>query len=185
MQLWGDSRDLTIATQLSGKSVDVILKSDDRMAVTTLDVLSTWFGEIEFKRLPVIDCDGPPEVAFDLGNDVICLPPKASPTVPTTWRFAPRSGLPVMLAMLLVAIGISVLRIGWRGRLVDIDPHCAECFYNLTNRPEGQQRCPECGAWITAHDAICYSMYETRWRVVWTGLLAMAAGMFWVVYFWR
>ena len=88
------------------------------------------------------------------------------------------ASLPIILAMLLAAAGFCALWVGWHGKLVDKHPRCRRCLYDLTNRPEDQQRCPECGSWITATGAIRYGTYEKRPWLAWTGLLAMVVGLF-------
>ncbi|MFI5378053.1 MAG: hypothetical protein ACHRHE_01990 [Tepidisphaerales bacterium] len=88
------------------------------------------------------------------------------------------ASLPIILSILLAAVGFGAWWVGWHGRLVDKHPRCRKCSYDLTNRPEDQQRCPECGAWIMARGAIRYGTYAMRPWLALGGLLAMAAGLF-------
>ena len=83
--------------------------------------------------------------------------------------------------LLIAAAGFGVFWAGWRGKLVDTHPRCRKCSYDLTNRPEDQQRCPECGAWITAAHAIRCGTYQRRPRLMLIGLFAMLVGVFWAV----
>ena len=57
------------------------------------------------------------------------------------------------LALVLLAAGIVVTVRAWRGRAVDDHPVCCACSYDLVGSLDGD-RCPECGADITAAGAM-------------------------------
>ena len=54
-----------------------------------------------------------------------------------------------MGAVLVLAVGTTLIGIGWHGRRIDRHPLCAACGYDLLGRRPGTPRCAECGADIS------------------------------------
>jgi hypothetical protein len=52
-------------------------------------------------------------------------------------------------AILMLAIGVALIGIGWHGRRIDRHPLCAACGYDLIGRLPFTRRCAECGADIS------------------------------------
>jgi hypothetical protein len=86
------------------------------------------------------------------------LPPPAPGCIIST--VANRSGGKTMVLVLLIgllaatawtaafALGTLLVYRGLRGKLIDHDPRCRKCGYNLVASPHRPGRCPECGAQI-------------------------------------
>src|SRR5262249_24577926 len=52
----------------------------------------------------------------------------------------------LVLPLVLFALGVFLILRGLRGRRVDDHPICRRCGFDLVGRPQGSDRCPECGA---------------------------------------
>ena len=83
---------------------------------------------------------------------------------------------PLVLLMILVGlIGLVLLYRGWRGVPMLSYPRCARCKYDL--RGFAQQtptKCAECGADLTAPEAIRWGDYRKQPRMMWTGAAMIA-----------
>src|SRR5215218_3121633 len=60
----------------------------------------------------------------------------------------------LIVPALAMTAGIVLILFGTRGRRVDDHPLCRRCGFDLTGRPQTSDRCPECGADLSAHRAI-------------------------------
>ena len=54
-----------------------------------------------------------------------------------------------MGAVVVLAVGMTLIGIGWHGRRIDRHPLCAACGYDLLGRRPYTRRCAECGADIS------------------------------------
>jgi len=92
----------------------------------------------------------------------------------------------VLLAGLLAAtawLGAFALGavLAWRGvhgRLVDDDPHCRRCGYNLIATPRRPGRCPECGATIYGLGTIRLGARKRRESLIIIGAAIMLLCLF-------
>ena len=71
------------------------------------------------------------------------------------------------------ALGAVLVWRGVRGRLVDDDPHCRRCGYNLIATPRRPGRCPECGATIHGLGTIRLGARKPRERLIIVGAAIM------------
>lgn len=76
-----------------------------------------------------------------------------------------------ILAVLLAAM----LAIGLRGRMIDDDPRCSRCRYNLTSLTA--QRCPECGTQINAGTVRFRRRVRSRPVLISAGVAAVALAL--------
>lgn len=80
-----------------------------------------------------------------------------------------------ILALLAVVqvLGIGLLAIGMRGRLVSAHPHCRRCRFNLIGlaRDGPDPRCPECGAALNMPGSIRAGLRRRRPFMAWIGVL--------------
>lgn len=87
------------------------------------------------------------------------------------------SGL-VVGASILAGGGLLVAFWAWFGRLVDRDPHCRRCRYNLTGLPREQPsaRCPECGRSLAQRRAVRMGLRRVRRGALVAGMLCVLIG---------
>lgn len=71
------------------------------------------------------------------------------------------------------ALGAVLVWRGVRGRLVDDDPHCRRCGYNLIATPRRPGRCPECGATLHGLGTIRLGARKPRERLIIVGAAIM------------
>jgi len=92
----------------------------------------------------------------------------------------------VLLAGLLAAtawlgafvLGAALVWRGLRGRLVDDDPRCRRCGYNLVATPRRPGRCPECGATIYGLGTIRLGARKRRESLIIIGAAIMLLCLF-------
>ena len=92
----------------------------------------------------------------------------------------------VLLAGLLAAtawlgafvLGAALVWRGVRGRLVDDDPRCRRCGYNLIASPRRPGRCPECGATIYGLGTIRLGARKRRESLIIIGAAIMLLCLF-------
>jgi hypothetical protein len=70
----------------------------------------------------------------------------------------------MMLAISILAllVGLALLALGLRGRVIDNHPLCRKCGFDLTGRSPDSTRCPECGAELSLPKAICIGHRKPR-----------------------
>jgi hypothetical protein len=66
------------------------------------------------------------------------------------------------LPLLVLVGGVAMLWLGLRGRRVDDHPLCRACGFDLIGRPEGSDKCAECGADLTSPRAIRHGHRRRR-----------------------
>jgi len=81
-----------------------------------------------------------------------------------------------VLIWALLATGIILLILGWRGTRRGYQPHCRKCDFNLTGLPEETETCPECGANLLSSRAkVRGKRVRRRWLMV-VALLPLLIG---------
>lgn len=83
----------------------------------------------------------------------------------------------ILLLLAVAALGALLLYRGGRGVAVDDHPLCRRCGFDLTGRPEGVERCSECGADLGAPRAILIGHRATRQKLVAAGALLLVIGL--------
>ncbi|MCC7389476.1 MAG: hypothetical protein IT431_11975 [Phycisphaerales bacterium] len=90
------------------------------------------------------------------------------------------------LLLSTAALGLLLLAVGLRGRLLDRHPHCRRCGFDLIGTP-GAPACPECGSDLAGPKAI--KPYDRRRRagplaaglVILAIVLTLSAGLVWSI----
>ena len=59
-----------------------------------------------------------------------------------------------IVALLALAIGLTLALIGWRGRRVDDHPVCRKCRFDLAGVYPANETCPECGRDLAGRRAV-------------------------------
>jgi hypothetical protein len=76
---------------------------------------------------------------------------------------------------LLVAAGL--MRRGFQGRYIGEHPHCRKCGFNLFGRPEGVNRCSECGADLDAKHALVTGVHHRRMGLLLGGVFLLIVSL--------
>jgi uncharacterized membrane protein YgcG len=84
--------------------------------------------------------------------------------------------LVMLLAAMLLLGGILLMWLGYRGRRVDDHPICRKCGYDLFGRPEGSERCSECGSQLAEPNAIRIGRRKPVRGLMVVGMLMLLAG---------
>ena len=79
-------------------------------------------------------------------------------------------GIWIGFPVLILLGGVALLRLGLRGRRIDDHPLCRKCGFDLTGRPEGSDKCAECGTDLTAPRAIRHGHRRRRPVILTLGL---------------
>ena len=64
------------------------------------------------------------------------------------------SSLVYAILFAVSVIGWRVFMQGWRGVAIDNHPVCGKCRFDLTGRPEGSEKCPECGTRLSTYTIV-------------------------------
>lgn len=85
----------------------------------------------------------------------------------------------IVLCVAALAVGLVIIRLGLRGRRVGDTPRCRQCDYDLTGQDLSQPtaRCSECGATLSAPDAIVRGQRRILLVVAVVGVLIAAFGL--------
>ena len=85
----------------------------------------------------------------------------------------------VVFGVCALAIGLVVLRAGWRGApQTGTVPHCPHCEYNLTGLTES--RCPECGQPFELQKVLFLGPRQRNWSGVSAGVVILALSAWWL-----
>ncbi len=60
----------------------------------------------------------------------------------------------VILGSLILLVGLGLLAVGIRGKLIDDHPYCRRCRFDLTGRWPEARACPECGAELRGSNVV-------------------------------
>jgi hypothetical protein len=84
----------------------------------------------------------------------------------------------VLLGLALVVVGLWLARRARRAGRRGSAPHCFQCGYNLTGLPlpDPRQRCPECGAQLSALRTVARGRPSVHRPMLTVGILLMIAG---------
>jgi hypothetical protein len=92
------------------------------------------------------------------------------------------------LLISLIAVGLILISIGFRGRAMWSSPYCIACRYDLRGLPpEETPTCPECGADLKHSKAIGFIQRGHQPRLIWLGLsvlvipLVLSASLFYII----
>ncbi len=79
----------------------------------------------------------------------------------------------------IAILGITLLALGWRGKRVSDDPHCANCRFDLSGLPDPihDHRCPECGAGLGGPSRITHGRRARRPGRIALGTLLILASL--------
>jgi hypothetical protein len=80
------------------------------------------------------------------------------------------SGLIGIIGILMLAAGILIFILGWRGRPALSLPRCTACGYDLRGQdPQRSSRCPECGGDLASANAVSFGKFQKRPRMMLLG----------------
>ncbi|HYO11209.1 MAG TPA: hypothetical protein VER17_19745 [Tepidisphaeraceae bacterium] len=86
------------------------------------------------------------------------------------------SFFPLLLTFAMTGALVGLLVWGLRWRREALPPTCRKCGYDVSKRPEGVQRCSECGANLAARGAVTHSRRRAnRWVAAPAGVLLVPA----------
>lgn len=82
-----------------------------------------------------------------------------------------------LLAGALLALGVVLLIIGWRGRRIDDHPICRRCGFDLFGKPADSDTCSECGTDVSRPKTIRIGRRKRGRALIAVGLVLMFVGI--------
>jgi hypothetical protein len=84
----------------------------------------------------------------------------------------------LLVSIILLVLGVSLVRRGLRGSVVDDHPWCTACRFDLVGILEVRERCPECGADLSLPNSVEVGQRRRRPRMISLGVvLVVSAGV--------
>ena len=82
-----------------------------------------------------------------------------------------------LILLVVCALAIRLLWIGWRGKLIDNHPYCRRCGFDLSGRNPNTPRCTECGALLVSGDSIRRGRRAIRLGLLLAGGVVLLSGI--------